>query len=239
MVVMKRESFKDLPNHHIVTLAVYLLGGDARKIDTEDIAKKANELAPGRFTWRKYSDQINIDTVRKRLWDAMRTDKGGLLKGTERGGWILTDGSPDNDDEGGKASEPSTQNPGVEPALPDAPKMGRPAGSQGSKSRPAGGFRVEFKPCGSDSHRAQYVPDERTIYINLDHPQLDAAKGVRPVDDPIFRRLAYEVAFSEYAIALAQELARRDEYLDPTDPIFDIRETINRVARKGASLYAE
>ena len=98
---------------------------------------------------------------------------------------------------------------------------------------------MEFRDAGFDSPRAQYVPDERTIYINLEHPQLAAARGVRPSDDPVFRRLAYEVAFCEYAIALAQELAKRDEYRDPTDPIFDIRDTINRVARKGAALYAE
>ncbi|MGA2865834.1 MAG: hypothetical protein ABSF95_15285 [Verrucomicrobiota bacterium] len=86
-----KESCQDLANHQIVTLAAYLLGGDAHKVDTEDIAKKANELAPGRFTWRKYPDQISIDAVRKGLWDATRTDKGGLLKGTARGGWIPTD----------------------------------------------------------------------------------------------------------------------------------------------------
>ena len=92
---------------------------------------------------------------------------------------------------------------------------------------------------GESSHRAEYRSDERTIYINLEHPQVAAARGHGSVEDPIFRRLAYEVAFSEYAIALAQELAKRDEYRDPTDPIFDIRETLNRVARKGASLYAQ
>jgi len=27
-------------------------------------------------------------------------------------------------------------------------------------------------------------------------------------------------------------------YIDPTDPIFDIGETLNRLARKGAQLYA-
>ncbi|MFZ0829061.1 MAG: hypothetical protein WAO02_16730 [Verrucomicrobiia bacterium] len=48
---------KALSNHEIVTLAVYLLGGDSKRIDTEDIAVKANELAPGRFNWRKYRDQ--------------------------------------------------------------------------------------------------------------------------------------------------------------------------------------
>ena len=42
--------------------------------------------------------------------------------------------------------------------------------------------------------------------------------------------LAYEVAFSEYALSLALELAQRDEYMDITDPIVDIGETINRVA---------
>jgi hypothetical protein len=61
-----------LSNHEIVTLAVYLLGGDTQYLDTEDIAVKANEIAPGRFTWRKYSDQINIENVRAFLSDAKK-----------------------------------------------------------------------------------------------------------------------------------------------------------------------
>ena len=81
---------KGFSNHEIVTLAVYLLGGDAQYVDTEDAAVKANELAPGRFTWRKYRDQINIDTVRKRLWDAATPEKGAYLAGSEKKGWMLT-----------------------------------------------------------------------------------------------------------------------------------------------------
>jgi len=53
----------------------------------------------------------------------------------------------------------------------------------------------------------------------------------------VFRRLAYEVAFTEYAIALAHELALRDEYMDFLDPIQDVRETIDRISRRAASLY--
>ena len=87
---MKAGGTKDLANHEIVTLAVYLLGGDSRYVETEDIAVKANELAPGRFTWKKYQDQINIDTVRKRLWDAKNIEKGSFLVGSERKGWLLT-----------------------------------------------------------------------------------------------------------------------------------------------------
>lgn len=80
-----------LANHEIVVIAVYLAGGGTKKVDTEDVAVKANEIAPGRFVWRKFPDQINIETVRKRLWDAKKADKGGYLLGSEREGWVLTE----------------------------------------------------------------------------------------------------------------------------------------------------
>jgi hypothetical protein len=80
-----------LSNQQIVVIAAYLVGGDSKRIDTEDIAVKANEIAPGRFMWRKYPQQINIDTVRKRLWDACKPSKGGYILGSEKEGWILTE----------------------------------------------------------------------------------------------------------------------------------------------------
>jgi hypothetical protein len=73
-----------------VVIAAFLAGAKSASVDTEDIAMKANELAPGRFAWRKYKDQINIDTVRKRLWDATKPEKGSLLIGSEKAGWRLT-----------------------------------------------------------------------------------------------------------------------------------------------------
>jgi len=80
-----------LSNHEMVVLAVYVAGGQKSYTDTEDIAVRANEIAPGRFSWRKYPEQINIETVRKRLWDAAKPEKGGYLIGSERDGWLLTD----------------------------------------------------------------------------------------------------------------------------------------------------
>ena len=216
---------------------------DAKKLDKQatEIAQVINED----FTaFRQRVVKVRAKTRGSSDLDQnVRTggqEEDDLIFGTELPAKeIKPEGGPGGDGQGGNGGEPANQSPAVEPTEPEAPKAGRPAGGRGSTPKPAGGFRVEFKPGGVDSPRAQYVPDERTIYINLEHPQLAAAKGQRPIDDPVFRRLAYEVAFSEYAIALAQELARRDEYLDPTDPIFDIRETINRIARKGAVLYAE
>jgi hypothetical protein len=87
----QRKVHRALSNHEIVVIAAYLVGSDSKRVDTEDIAVKANEIAPGRFTWRKYPQQINIDTVRKRLWDACKPDKGGYILGSEKEGWVLTE----------------------------------------------------------------------------------------------------------------------------------------------------
>ena len=91
MTKATRKTQKTLSNHEIVTLAVYLLGGDTRYVDTEDAAVKANELAPGRFTWRKYRNQINIENVRTFLSDAKKQKNGGYLRGAGKDGWLLTE----------------------------------------------------------------------------------------------------------------------------------------------------
>lgn len=76
-------------------------------------------------------------------------------------------------------------------------------GESQKRTRPsaAGGFNVDFRNMGVDERRAAYKREERTIYINLEHPQIAAALAIGGVDDVAFRRLAYEVAFSEYSIA--------------------------------------
>lgn len=81
---------KSLANHELVVLAAYLAGAESNPADTEDIAMQANQLAPGRFSWRKHKEQINIEAVRKRLWDATKPEKGAYLIGSEKVGWRLT-----------------------------------------------------------------------------------------------------------------------------------------------------
>lgn len=74
----------------VVAFALFVLGGDQRRVDTEDIAVKAHELAPGRFSWRKYPDQINLELVRVFLSDAKKPDSRALVVGAGRTGWSLT-----------------------------------------------------------------------------------------------------------------------------------------------------
>ena len=166
-------------------------------------------------------------------------DSEDLIFGSEEPAEIiLPTGDPGS--EGGTSTggeKPRQLYPQVSPSSSDAAKLGRLAGGKDRRPITRGGFRVEFKQMGIDEVRAKYISAERTIYINLDHPQLKAARGRGTTEDPIFQRLAYEVAFSEYCIALTHELNQRNEYIDTSDPIVAIREHINRIARKAAHLF--
>lgn len=134
--------------------------------------------------------------------------------------------------------EPRLLEPQFEEASDDKTKKGKRVGSSNNRSGARGGFKVDFASMGIEENRAKYASIERTIYINIDHPQLVAAKGNGTIEEPTFKKLAYEVAFTEYSIALAAELNSNGEYIDISEPILGIRETINRVARKIAYFYS-
>lgn len=228
-----------------------LVERDKQRRATEEAKRLAKEAA-------EIAKIINddFDAFRQRVAKAKAAASGGadlriapagggqndedLIPGSSIPGEVVspTGGPGAKGTEGGGGVRPRNLGPQVAAAPSSAEKVARPAGGSGDRPKPSGGFQVKFENMGLESHRAQYVRDERTIYINLEHPQIAAARGISSAEDPVFRRLAYEVAFSEYAVALASELAARDEYLDLTDPIVDIRETLNRVARKAAALYS-
>lgn len=73
-----------------MSLALYLLEGHQHVVDTEDVAIKVHQLAPGRFSWKKYPDQINLELVRVYLSAAKDPSRGGWVDGTGRSGWTLT-----------------------------------------------------------------------------------------------------------------------------------------------------
>jgi hypothetical protein len=80
----------NLALHEIVALAAFIVGANRQRVDMEDIAVKANEIAPGRFSWRKYKDQIDIELIYKHLWDLTKPDKGEYITGSKKDGWLLT-----------------------------------------------------------------------------------------------------------------------------------------------------
>ena len=89
----------DFSNANIVTLAIASLGGASTKIHTEEIAERALELAPDRFSWRlkKYqtSGWPQIYIVKTALTDAEKKANGGYITGNyatdlSKDGWSLT-----------------------------------------------------------------------------------------------------------------------------------------------------
>ncbi len=61
---MKNNKFS---NQEIVTIALYDLGGGIGTFDLETIAKKADEIGPGRFRWKTDPDMISDSNT----WDAL------------------------------------------------------------------------------------------------------------------------------------------------------------------------
>lgn len=112
-----------------------------------------------------------------------------------------------------------------------------PAGGAGKKRRPLGGFRVDYRNLGKLEDRSRYDSPTLTILINLDHPVVSAALGGNNVEEPTFRRLSYEIAFSEYSMALGYELLRQDPNMSGDDLLYEVRATLNRIAASAAALY--
>ena len=134
--------------------------------------------------------------------------------------------------------DPREPEPMVEPASPEqAETTGHEQPATASKKHPSGGFKVQYRQNGPESHRAFYEKETRVIYINLDHPQVVAAKGDAETEEPTFRRLSYEIAFTEYAVGLANEYADNGYYSDFGDPLFDIRDRIDGLARRASEVF--
>lgn len=72
-----------------VTLALYALGGAETPCDTEDVAVRVADVAPGMFAWKKYGDRIDKELVRVALSDA-RLKKEWVVGSHDKGGWLLT-----------------------------------------------------------------------------------------------------------------------------------------------------
>ena len=80
-----------LSNLQIVTLAVSELGGATKAVDIEDVAIRAYEISPEKFSWRKYPERIDLRVVQYALKDASSSRNGEpLLRGSVKHGYMLT-----------------------------------------------------------------------------------------------------------------------------------------------------
>ena len=106
--------------------------------------------------------------------------------------------------------------------------------AKGTEKRRKAVFSIEFERITIEQNRSRYAGDTKTIFINLDHPQIASAfeTGGNSTDSREFREVCYEVAAVEYAIALPYEKLEKDELYPAEDALFDVKETIDRVTKR-------
>jgi len=179
--------------------------------------------------------------VNSRFGDSAESgaDEGVWVEGTLTPGEVEQPAKPD--DQGLFTGEDRP-----DPAVPRSghpDKDGRaavdPAAGKGSKTRrPRGGFTVDFRHLGEEGDRSVFDRTSLAILINLDHPVVRSASREGEVEDVNFRRLAYEIAFTEYSVALGYETAQQDPDIPADDLLYEVRSTLNRVSVAAAPLYS-
>ncbi len=134
---------------------------------------------------------------------------------------------------GSQASEGDTPRPG--PSLIDGYGKASKSGQQaGNRRRRSAVFSLEYENVTADEARSRYDSDMKTIFINLDHLQIERAlqysKG--ETSGQQFREMCYEVAAVEYSLALEHERVDNEEVNHADDALYNMRETINRITRR-------
>ena len=93
-----------------------------------------------------------------------------------------------------------------------------------------GGFAVAFRHAGEQSPRAFYVPEERGIVINLDHPEATASLVNGGPTSPFFAHYCMRTALEEFTLVMVAELG----YPDAPEIAREIRERSDRYSRQFA-----
>lgn len=223
----------------VETVRRQLLDREGRRAQEEEARKLAKEAA--RIAEILTADFAEI-AAKIRKARAIATGKQDGEAGNEDGIWSQGGDIPAMPAElppGERERKDSLDDPRpfAKPVVPEdnGQTTGQRGTGSGTKRSKRGGFNVEYKNAGEAEYRALFVPDHRTILINLDHPQIAAAYRSGGIENPAFTRLTWEVASSEYALALSQEVA--EPYTSPEEALFEVRETMDRVSRRLASLY--
>jgi len=254
-------SLKLNPEHPVVRLLIGFLGSKLEEMRLEQVrasraAHKTEEMRRLNQEAQRIADVLNQDfrSLRDRL-DQIRAasaskgpakslfgseadgnaDPGMWTKGLQERGVI--EPPPHGEREVGPRPRPRPDLPIDGRPDPAGKQSVDPIGGDGAKRRARGGFEVRFDRLGPEEQRSKYDRTSLAILINLDHAAVANALRSTGCDDPVFRRLSYEIAFSEYSMALGYELTRQDPDMPADDLLYEVRATLNRVSKAAASLY--
>jgi hypothetical protein len=115
-----------------------------------------------------------------------------------------------------RTAEPVAQATEVEAAVPSF-----------AGPRTIGAFGVLFRHVGATSPRALYVPEERGIVLNLDHPEAAASLANGGSTSPFFAHYCMRTVLEEFTLVMVAELG----YPDAPEIAREIRERSDRYSR--------
>ena len=250
------------PTHPVSRVLIPFIGSKLEEVRLKLVAaaREARKSEQARRLAReadKIAEILNKDfeTVRQRLHDirAASSSRGPASSpfgnagegGDESTDWVAGIQQPGevmqsergNEGKGNGGREPPAITPMGTPSPSGSESVDPAGGSSTRRRKPKGGFKVDFRNLGRDELRSMYDSSALTILINLDHVVVAAALGDGNVDDPAFRRLTYEIAFSEYSMALGYESAKEDPDIPADDLLYEVRASLNRVSVAAAALY--
>jgi hypothetical protein len=251
-------------NHKLVNLLVPFLGSSLEKVRKSLVKEKKErqESEEGRRLQRlgnEISDVLNKSYLNKQQ-ELQRIRKGAIGDLAKK----LTPDSPDEDSDDyslipgislraeeeewhkvGEAKNNSTKKENkANKRLREDDEGSKAADKRPAKPRPQkkGGFQVECKHLGmSHGSRYHYLKEDVSIQINLDHESVSLAylNAHQNIEDIHFKRLIYEIAFTAYILAVAQEITEVDEMKSGADLRFDMQELYDEVTSTAAKhLYA-
>ncbi len=181
------------------------------------------------------------NTAGKQAVDQLANGEDGLSPGDgDIPGETQEAGNPHGDGSRGEnASEGEEPRPGpslIEGSDPSSQKQL----AQGRRKRRRAIFSLEYESGSPTRPRSRYETNDKTIYINLEHPQIANAlsESNGNTSGKQFREMSYEVAAIEYSLALQYEtMADHDSY-DAFSALDELRHTVNRItSRIAAALY--
>ena len=106
-------------------------------------------------------------------------------------------------------------------------------------SRPPHGGPVEFTILyarqGAREPRARYDAEQGIITLNRDHPQLRTAEREAGLQSITYRMLCFDIAFTEYALAVSDTLSRQAaRYKKELDANALVQSILDRLGRRAA-----
>jgi Histidine kinase-, DNA gyrase B-, and HSP90-like ATPase len=253
------------PQHPVVSVLLGFVGSrleevrttlvkkskEARKTEqARRLAIEANKIAEIlNNDFRKVSERLHEIRAASSRRGAALAQFGAQATDEENDDWVRGTQLPGAIVEPFRKPGPSQSEP-PQPLPPDVQARGWPdetgnnavdpiGGDKGKRRRPRGGFNVEYKNLGKNEERSLYDSTTLTILINLDHPLVSTALGDGNVEDITFRRLSYEIAFSEYAMGLGYEISKQDPNIPADDLLYEVRSTLNRISTAAVSLYRQ